>query len=115
MQEIFLLIHLLFTALECLSLLLGETAAALLFRLCTAAIVAWCHWRRHSCDRRQHHSQLLYLFIALDLASYLLIGLLLLLAFTRSYAAIWVLLMWLQAWARAYNEFGAWSRDHVIV
>jgi len=119
MQEIFLLIHLLFTALECVALLVGEYGAALILRTGTAGFVVHCYWQRrktssgsssssNDSDRqRQYYTQLHYLFIAIDMMAYPLAVLaLLMLPFRHSstWLYLWLALMWLTVWLRLYEE-----------
>lgn len=112
MQEIFLLIHLLFTSLECIALLVGEYGAAFILRAATAGAVLHCYWQRKKVSgdndrQRQYYTQLLYLFVAIDMLAYpLAIAGLLLLPFRHSSAwlYLWLVLMWLTVWLRLYNE-----------
>ena len=121
MQEVPLLIHLIFTVLECYALLIGDVGVAALGRCVTLSLVAWCHYaRRYAAGARSHYSplltsasdayytQLLYLFMGLDLLAYpfTLVTLLVVAQWRRStpWLCALVAILWLQAFARIYAE-----------
>jgi hypothetical protein len=112
MQEAQLLIHLIFTALECYALLVDDLGLALVARLVTLGLVAWCHCaRRLTLRHHQYYTQLLYMFMALDLLAYPCTLVTAQAVQWRPRRPTWpyLLLLWLQAWARLYGE----KRGHV--
>jgi hypothetical protein len=120
MQEVVFLIHLVFTMLECTALVIGDATVVILGRLCSLSIVLVCHCLRqlntsplHSPQRSEYYTQLLYLFIALDLLAYLLTSLVLAISHASTRHFFFTASMGTLALARAYAEKPERHVDHV--